>query len=256
MNSKQLSELLASKRVEAGVSLDVMAARLGTNTSTIKSLEDGVHSLRLKLVMDYISCLNLKLVVSTVTIDESEFKVFSFSSYQELVDWVISRWPWMFKRRSRIDASGIEYVKILDSHGKEIEFDKYYFLELMEKSQYELDVLNDEQIEEKQAAFIEQYDKLRKRNSREATALLISVFVGIIAFVYLDILIVDSFSEKLFLNIGFFGSLISANAVAGLVFPYILVGIILLFIGYVLYRILKWLTNGTIRYSRCHYDSK
>jgi len=244
MNSKQFSELLASKRVEAGVSLDVMAARLGVNSSTIKSVEDGVHNLHMKLVMDYISCLNLKLVVSTVTIDESELQVFSFSSYQELVDWIISRWPWRFKRKSRIDASGIEYVKILDSHGKEIEFDKYFFLELVEKSQYELDVLNDEQIEGKQTAFRDRYDKLRKKSSREATVLLLGVFAGIIAFVYLDIWIVDSFSEKLFLNIGFFGSLISANAVAGLVFPYILVGIILLFIGYLSYRIIKWFSNG------------
>ena len=244
MNSKQFSELLASTRVEAGVSLDVMAARLGVNSSTIKSVEDGVHNLHMKLVMDYISCLNLKLVVSTVTIDESELQVFSFSSYQELVDWIISRWPWRFKRRSRIDASGIEYVKILDSHGKEIEFDKYFFLELVEKSQYELDVLNDEQIEGKQTAFRDRYDKLRKKSSREATGLLLGVFAVLIAFVYLDIWIVDSFSEKLFLNIGFFGSLISANAVAGLVFPYILVGIILLFIGYLSYRIIKWFSNG------------
>ena len=244
MNSKQFSELLASKRVEAGVSLDVMAARLGVNSSTIKSVEDGVHNLHMKLVMDYISCLNLRLVVSTVTIDESELKVFSFSSYQELVDWIISRWPWRFKRRSRMDASGIEYVKILDSHGKEIEFDKYFFLELVEKSQYELDVLNDEQIEGKQTAFRDRYDKLRKKSSGEATGLLLGVFAGLIAFVYLDIWIVDSFSEKLFLNIGFFGSLISANAVAGLVFPYILVGIILLFIGYLSYRIIKWFSNG------------
>ena len=244
MNSKQFSELLASKRVEAGVSLDVMAARLGVNSSTIKSVEDGVHNLHMKLVMDYISCLNLRLVVSTVTIDESELKVFSFSSYQELVDWIISRWPWRFKRKSRIDASGIEYVKILDSHGKEIEFDKYFFLELVEKSQYELDVLNDEQIEGKQTAFRDRYDKLRKKSSGEATGLLLGVFAGLIAFVYLDIWIVDSFSEKLFLNIGFFGSLISANAVAGLVFPYILVGIILLFIGYLSYRIIKWFSNG------------
>lgn len=244
MNSKQFSELLASKRVEAGVSLDVMAARLGVDSSTIKSVEDGVHNLHMKLVMDYISCLNLKLVVSTVTIDESELKVFSFSSYQELVDWIISRWPWRFKRKSRIDASWIEYVKILDSHGKEIEFDKYFFLELVEKSQYELDVLNDEQIEGKQTAFRDRYDKLRKKSSREATVLLLGVFAGLIAFVYLDIWIVDSFSEKLFLNIGFFGSLISANAVAGLVFPYILVGIILLFIGYLSYRIIKWFSNG------------
>ena len=226
------------------MSLDVMAARLGVNSSTIKSVEDGVHNLHMKLVMDYISCLNLKLVVSTVTIDESELQVFSFSSYQELVDWIISRWPWRFKRKSRIDASGIEYVKILDSHGKEIEFDKYFFLELVEKSQYELDVLNDEQIEGKQTAFRDRYDKLRKKSSREATVLLLGVFAGIIAFVYLDIWIVDSFSEKLFLNIGFFGSLISANAVAGLVFPYILVGIILLFIGYLSYRIIKWFSNG------------
>lgn len=244
MNSKQFSELLASKRVETGVSLDVMAARLGVNSSTIKSVEDGVHNLHMKLVMDYISCLNLRLVVSTVTIDESELKVFSFSSYQELVDWIISRWPWRFKRKSRIDASGIEYVKILDSHGKEIEFDKYFFLELVEKSQYELDVLNDEQIEGKQTAFRDRYDKLRKKSSRDATVLLLGVFAGLIAFVYLDIWIVDSFSEKLFLNIGFFGSLISANAVAGLVFPYILVGIILLFIGYLSYRIIKWFSNG------------
>ena len=244
MNSKQFSELPALKRVEAGVSLDVMAARLGVNSSTIKSVEDGVHNLHMKLVMDYISCLNLKLVVSTVTIDESELQVFSFSSYQELVDWIISRWPWRFKRKSRIDASGIEYVKILDSHGKEIEFDKYFFLELVEKSQYELDVLNDEQIEGKQTAFRDRYDKLRKKSSRDATVLLLGVFAGLIAFVYLDIWIVDSFSEKLFLNIGFFGSLISANAVAGLVFPYILVGIILLFIGYLSYRIIKWFSNG------------
>lgn len=244
MNSKQFSELLASKRVEAGVSLDVMAARLGVNSSTIKSVEDGVHNLHMKLVMDYISCLNLKLVVSTVTIDESKLQVFSFSSYQELVDWIISRWPWRFKRKSRIDASGIEYVKILDSHGKEIEFDKYFFLELVEKSQYELDVLNDEQIEGKQTAFRDRYDKLRKKSSRDAIVLILGVFAGLIAFVHLDIWIVDSFSEKLFLNIGFFGSLISANAVAGLVFPYILVGIILLFIGYLSYRIIKWFSNG------------
>lgn len=244
MNSKQFSELLASKRVEAGVSLDVMAARLGVNPSTIKSVEDGVHNLHMKLVMDYISCLNLRLVVSTVTIDESELQVFSFSSYQELVDWIISCWSWRFKRKSRMDANGIEYVKILDAHGKEIEFDKYFFLELIEKSQYELEVLNDEQIESKQTAFRDQYDKLRKKSSREATGLLLGVFVGLIAFVYLDIWIVDSFSEKLFLNIGFFGSLMAANAVAGLVFPYILVGIILLFIGYLSYRIIKWFSNG------------
>ena len=244
MNSKQFSELLASKRVESGVSLDVMAARLGVNSSTVKSVEDGIHNLHMKLVMDYLSCLNLRLVVSTVTIDGKELKVFSFSSYQELIDWIVSRWPWRFKRKSRIDVSGIEYVKIFDSHGKKIEFDKYFFLELIEKSQYELDVLNDGQIEGKQTAFKDQYDKEKNRNNRMANALLLGLLVGIIVFVYLDILIVNFFSERLFLNLGFFGSLIFANAVAGLVFPYILVGIVLLFVGYLSYRIIKWFSNG------------
>lgn len=244
MNSKQFSELLASKRVESGVSLDVMAARLGVNSSTVKSVEDGIHNLHMKLVMDYLSCLNLRLVVSTVTIDESELQVFSFSSYQELVDWIISRWPWRFKRKSRIDASGIEYVKILDSHGKEIEFDKYFFLELIEKSQYELEVLNDEQIEGKQTAFRDQYNnnqKLIKKNTNITCTMLV---IGIIGFFIVDIWITKSLPDELFHDIMGFGALATLNAPFGLFFPFIYVGILLLFVLYLLYRIIKWFSNG------------
>lgn len=162
MDSKQFCQLLFAKGIESGMSIEEIDRKMNASygRSFVKDLECGTRKFTMDSIMKYIDIIGLNLVI----IDSHS--VNAASNYDQLMELCSKKCRHFPFRKGRVDAYGVR--SWVPSSKWEVVNDWLYlsgFLLRMGKFGYEIDVMNDEQIEAMRAkiAILELERKKRRK---------------------------------------------------------------------------------------------
>lgn len=159
MDSKQFCQLLFAKGVESGMSIEEIDRKMNASygRSFVKDLECGTRKFSMDSIMKYIDIIGLSLVI----IDSHS--VNAASNYDQLLELCSKKCRHFPFRKGRVDAYGVR--SWVPSSKWEVVNDWLYlsgFLWRIGKFGYEVDVMNDEQINRFK---IEQAKKVHKQSN-------------------------------------------------------------------------------------------
>lgn len=187
MDSKQFSLLLATKRNESGISIEQLSTQIGVTPAIVKDIEHGVYNTSMELAMKYISAIGRKLVVSQPADFVGGFGMIVIPDYEDFVKWISKTWPNIYTyKRGRLDAYGVNHFSVGERGGNGNGIGRKRFIELMERRDYTLEILNNSEIEQKKLereqvrAAMKEVEKKEKQKMRIGVVLaVLMLFVAI-----------------------------------------------------------------------------
>lgn len=177
MDSKQFSELLVSKRVEAGVSIDEMSKRMQVTPYVVQDIERGVYNSNMAQSMNYLMALRSYLVL----IDRQQCKFQLFGTYEELAKWCALKWPCYYHfNEGRQDACGVHHFSVSGRGVDQGGIIRQKLLELCQSSALDINVMNAQQLSDFKIEVVDELKKNNKPSNIESVCNLISILITVI----------------------------------------------------------------------------